>query len=158
MDYYSVLNINKNANLKQIRDSYKKLAKKWHPDKNSSKNAEKKFKKISEAYQILSDENKRIKYDNEQDILLNENYLFDDPINVFNLFFNKDNNINNLNNLFENLFMDSIDNFHNLNNLYKQNNYNYNSISNKIININGKIIKETKYYKDGKVYIIRENL
>ena len=63
MDYYRELEINKNATEKEIKSSYKKLALKWHPDRNpnNKEESEEKFKKISEAYQILSDPEKKKK-------------------------------------------------------------------------------------------------
>lgn len=64
-DYYKILEINKNATDDEIKKAYRKLAKKWHPDKNiNNPEAEKKFKEIQEAYSILSDKNEREKYDN----------------------------------------------------------------------------------------------
>ena len=61
---YSVLGIQKDATLQQIKTSYKKLALKWHPDKNDgSEEATEKFKKISEAYAVLSNDQRRKKYD-----------------------------------------------------------------------------------------------
>ena len=63
-DYYKVLGINKDASQEEIKKSFRKLALKYHPDKNSSKDAEQKFKDINEAYGVLSDESKRRKYDN----------------------------------------------------------------------------------------------
>ena len=66
-DYYKILGIQKNATKKEIKKAYRRLALKWHPDKNSGpnkKSAEEKFKSISEAYQILSDPQKRKDYDN----------------------------------------------------------------------------------------------
>ena len=64
-DYYDVLGINKNANSSEIKSAYRKLAVKYHPDKNpGDKSAEDKFKEASEAYGILSDENKKENYDN----------------------------------------------------------------------------------------------
>jgi curved DNA-binding protein len=63
-DYYAVLGVNKNAGEQEIKKAYKKLAVKFHPDKNpGNKNAEEKFKEISEAYTVLSDPEKRKKYD-----------------------------------------------------------------------------------------------
>lgn len=63
-DYYQVLGVDKKASADEIKKSYRKLAVKWHPDKNpGNKAAEEKFKKISEAYAVLSDEKKREQYD-----------------------------------------------------------------------------------------------
>jgi len=63
-DYYEVLEINKNATDDEIKKSYRRLAKKYHPDLNKGdKSAEEKFKEISEAYEILMDKNKRSNYD-----------------------------------------------------------------------------------------------
>lgn len=63
-DYYKVLEVDKKASDDEIKKSYKKLAKKFHPDVNKNPEAEKKFKDISEAYNVLSDPEKRRKYDN----------------------------------------------------------------------------------------------
>lgn len=64
-DYYKLLGIEKNANAEEIKKAYRKLALKWHPDKNPTNKAqaEEKFKKISEAYAVLSDPEKRTQYD-----------------------------------------------------------------------------------------------
>jgi len=62
-DYYSILGVNKNAKEEEIKKSFRKLAVKYHPDKNPSKDAEEKFKEINEAYEVLSDPEKRKKYD-----------------------------------------------------------------------------------------------
>jgi len=63
-DYYQVLGVDKKASADEIKKSYRKLAVKWHPDKNpGNKAAEEKFKKISEAYAVLSDAKKREQYD-----------------------------------------------------------------------------------------------
>ena len=63
-DYYKILGISKSANTQDIKKSYKKLAMKYHPDRNQgNKNAEKKFKEIKEAYEILSNPQKRSAYD-----------------------------------------------------------------------------------------------
>ncbi|KAG8086843.1 hypothetical protein GUJ93_ZPchr0010g9336 [Zizania palustris] len=66
MDYYNVLKVNRNATEEDLKKSYRRMAMKWHPDKNPGDNkdeAEAKFKKISEAYEVLSDPQKRAIYD-----------------------------------------------------------------------------------------------
>jgi len=63
-DYYEVLGINRDASQDQIKKAYRRLAMKHHPDRNpDSKTAEDKFKELSEAYEVLSDEQKRSAYD-----------------------------------------------------------------------------------------------
>jgi curved DNA-binding protein len=63
-DYYSILGVPKNAGNDEIKKAFRKLAVKYHPDKNQgNKEAEEKFKQINEAYEVLSDEEKRKKYD-----------------------------------------------------------------------------------------------
>ncbi len=63
-DYYSILGVNKDAKAEEIKKAYRKLAVKYHPDKNpGKKDAEEKFKEINEAYEVLSDAEKRKKYD-----------------------------------------------------------------------------------------------
>jgi curved DNA-binding protein len=63
-DYYKILGVNKNASKEDIKKSYRKLAMKYHPDHTKgNKSDEEKFKKISEAYAVLSDEEKRKQYD-----------------------------------------------------------------------------------------------
>ncbi len=62
-DYYEVLGISKNATKDEIRSAYRKLAKQYHPDINKSPDAPKKFEEVQEAYDVLSDENKRAQYD-----------------------------------------------------------------------------------------------
>lgn len=63
-DYYKILGVPKSASEKEIKAAYRKLARKHHPDVNpGDKAAEEKFKKISAAYDVLSDEKKRKAYD-----------------------------------------------------------------------------------------------
>ena len=63
-DYYEVLGIAKGASEAEIKSAYRKLAKKYHPDLNpGDKTAEEKFKEVGEAYEVLSDPDKKAKYD-----------------------------------------------------------------------------------------------
>jgi len=62
-EYYELLGVEKNASETDIKKSYKKLAMQYHPDRNKEPDAEDKFKKISEAYQVLSVPQKRQQYD-----------------------------------------------------------------------------------------------
>ena len=83
-NYYNILGINKNASEKDIKNAYKKLARKYHPDRNPSGEAT--FKKIAEAYEHLSCKEKRQRYD------LTNNLTEISKINPFDLFnqmFNK---------------------------------------------------------------------
>ena len=63
-DYYGILGVNRNASEREIKQAYRKLARKYHPDVNpGDKSAEAKFKEMNEAYEVLSDKEKREKYD-----------------------------------------------------------------------------------------------
>src|ERR1043166_7230022 len=63
-DYYAVLEIARGANDDEVKSAYRKLAMRYHPDRNNgSKEAEEKFKQITEAYDVLRDPNKRAAYD-----------------------------------------------------------------------------------------------
>lgn len=64
-DYYKILGVEKSAGLDDIKKAYRKLANKYHPDKNQgNKESESKLKEINEAYEVLKDKDKRAKYDN----------------------------------------------------------------------------------------------
>ena len=63
MDFYKILEVNKNATKKEIKNSYHKLALKYHPDKNKNNDSTEKFRNINIAYETLYDDNKRREYD-----------------------------------------------------------------------------------------------
>lgn len=90
MNYYEVLDVNKNSSLQDIKKQYKKLALKHHPDRGGDPEQ---FKKISEAYQILSDPQKRAEYDNPSPFAGNmpsgrgHHPGFVDPDEIFKHFF-----------------------------------------------------------------------
>jgi molecular chaperone DnaJ len=79
-DYYDILGVSKDASQKEIKKAYRKLAKKYHPDMNDGDDkSSEKFKKISEAYEILSDPDKRKRYDQYGHSGINEeDFNFDD--------------------------------------------------------------------------------
>ena len=61
-DYYDLLGVSRNANQDEIKEAFRKLAMKFHPDRNKDPSAESKFKEINEAYAVLSDQDKRAQY------------------------------------------------------------------------------------------------
>jgi len=77
-DYYEVLGISRNATKEEIKNSYRKLALQYHPDRNKSPDAEEKFKEISEAYAVLSDDEKKQQYDSFGHEGIGARYSYDD--------------------------------------------------------------------------------
>jgi len=77
-DYYEILGVDKSADKRDIKKAYRKLALKFHPDKNPSKDAEEKFKEISEAYAVLSDDQKRQMYDQYGHAGIDQQYSSED--------------------------------------------------------------------------------
>ena len=89
-DYYTILNVAKDATSEEIKKAYRKLAIKWHPDKNKNNTqAEDRFKEISEAYDVLSDQQKRINYDQFGHSGTNPTHgdFHSNPFDMFNSFF-----------------------------------------------------------------------
>ena len=85
-DYYDVLGVSKNASLEEIKRAFRKLAMKYHPDRNKEPGAEEEFKKINEAYQVLSDDEKRKLYDQFGFEGLNQSGFNSENINPFDIF------------------------------------------------------------------------
>lgn len=85
-DYYSILGVTKTCSQDEIKKAYKKLALKWHPDKNKSSDAIDMFKKIGEAYATLSEPSKREIYDKYGREGLDQNGIHFDPNNIFDMF------------------------------------------------------------------------
>jgi molecular chaperone DnaJ len=90
-DYYEVLGLTKGASKEEIKKAYRKLSKQYHPDINKDDNAVDKFKEISEAYEVLSDDQKKAQYDqfghaNQTKVLVEEqmDLVFED---IFSSFF-----------------------------------------------------------------------
>ena len=77
-DYYEVLGVPKDSSEKDIKGAYRKLAMKYHPDRSEAPDAEEKFKELSEAYAVLSDPEKRQKYDQFGHAGINSQYSQED--------------------------------------------------------------------------------
>ena len=89
MTYYDILNLKENCTKNEIRLSYIKLSRKYHPDNSKYGNIDK-FKLVSEAYEILMNDYKREIYDNSDKDILYGNYI--NPFDIYNKFYNKSNN------------------------------------------------------------------
>ena len=121
-NYYEILEVNKNASPEIIEKAYKILVKKYHPDLQQDENKnkyEEKIKKINEAYDILSDPEKRKKYD----LNLKNTEI---SINDYNSLYQE--NINLKNNL--NILKEKLNYLNNIQNNYEKNNLNYNNLEN----------------------------
>lgn len=100
-DYYNILGVKKDSTLEEIKKAYRKLAIKYHPDKNpnNKKESEEKFKEAAEAYSVLSDYNKRKQYDQTGSSNFNADF---DNINI---------NMDDIFNNFGDIFNDNFENF-----------------------------------------------
>ena len=85
-DYYAVLGIKKDASADEIKKAYRKLALKYHPDKNpGDKKAEEKFKELTEAYAVLSDPEKKRQYDQFGDAGFHQRFSQEDIYRNFDV-------------------------------------------------------------------------
>ena len=84
-DYYEVLGVKRTATEEEMKKAYRKLALQYHPDRNKSKDAEEKFKTISEAYAVLSDKQKRAQYDQFGAAGFHQRYSQEDIFRGFDL-------------------------------------------------------------------------
>lgn len=87
-DYYEVLDISKSSSEKDIKKAYRRLAHKYHPDRNQEDKAEDKFKEVAEAYEVLSDPDKKAQYDQfGYSSPQHSNWGHHDPFDTFSDFF-----------------------------------------------------------------------
>ena len=90
-DYYDILGLSKTASEEEIKKAYRKKALQFHPDKSKDEKTEEKFKEVGEAYEILSDSEKRSAYDRHRSIDAHA-YVFRatrDPFDLFQTFFGR---------------------------------------------------------------------
>tara|TARA_B100000902_G_scaffold352482_1_gene363260 strand:- start:541 stop:1446 length:906 start_codon:yes stop_codon:yes gene_type:complete len=108
MSYYEILGVNNDASDTEIKKAYRALSLKYHPDRNPSEEATKKFQEINEAYQTLGDVNLRKKYDTKDAMGENLNFnnadQFNDINNIFNMMFNGMGGLNGAHGMRANIF------------------------------------------------------
>lgn len=103
-DYYEVLGVGRDASKDEIKNAYRKLAMKYHPDRNKSPGAEEKFKDISEAYAVLSDDGKRAQYDQFGHAGISGRYTTSDIFRDFDFDIFRDFGFGGLNRIFDIFF------------------------------------------------------
>ena len=134
-DYYKILEVDRDCETEEIKKSYKKLALKYHPDKNNGDDT--KFKEISEAYEVLSDNNRRSQYD--------YNFSHDINFSTFGHQFMKPDDL--FKQIFQNSDLDIMANFMNDDNI--SSNSFTKSVSSSVTIQNGKKIVKTTTVENG---------
>ncbi len=110
-DYYEILGVPRNATKEEIKRAYRRLVLQYHPDRNKSPEAEEKFKEISEAYAVLSDDEKRIIYDTYGHAGLSGAYSSDEVFRSSSSYFDeifKDLGLGSFESIFDRFFRDFI--------------------------------------------------
>lgn len=112
-NYYKILGLNNKATIDEIKKAYKQLAIQYHPDKNKDQSAVNMFNDISEAYQVLSDTNKRTEYDQTLHYKPSDNFkefkfVYQDPMKIFTEVFSFMNDIQNMFNMMNQFTMPHI--------------------------------------------------
>ena len=151
MDYYKILGLEKDANNKDIKKAYHKLAVKYHPDKNNGDSvAIEKFKEIAQAYEVLSDEKKRKEYD----LFGNEHInLSIDPMEIFRNIFSDFNSSTFHRDIFNSNGFTSVDNIQGMMSMKLPGTMDSFSQSTSTIIRNGKKITRTVTIKNGVKHI-----
>ena len=164
MNYYKLLEVDRDASPEVIEKAYKTLVKKYHPDlqeSNMRQKSEEKLKLINEAYEVLSNPDSRAKYDatlkqsevSEEDF----NRLSEENRNLYNEINNLKHTTNNINNTYNNNYNNDVSNSNNNSN-YNTNDYEYANDNNSSTNDNVDNSNETNTYVDTNNDSVNQNL
>jgi DnaJ domain len=127
-DYYSILGVSTNSTEAQIKKAYRDLALKYHPDRNNSLWATEMMKKINEAYDVLSDKQKRFDYDRRNDSAAAAGYSFNDIYETYSKYSDYVKEKKNTTKYHSSYYYDNKNNgYYNFNNQDKQNDYSNNN-------------------------------